>query len=40
MEYYAPEQPENTGPVRVPYAVKLNDPIVILKLPTFRVPYW
>ncbi len=39
-EYFAPEQPESTGPVRVPYAVKLNDPIVILKLPTFRVPYW
>jgi len=39
-EYYAPEQPENLGPVRVPYAVKLNDPIVILKLPTLRVPYW
>jgi hypothetical protein len=39
-EGYAPEQPASTGPVRVPYAVKLNDPIIILKLPTFRVPYW
>jgi hypothetical protein len=39
-EYFAPEQPADTGPVRVPYAVKLNDPIIILKLPTFRVPYW
>jgi hypothetical protein len=39
-DYYAPEQPESAGPVRLPYAVKLNDPIVILKLPSFAVPYW
>lgn len=39
-DYYAPEQPENIGPVRAPYPVKLNDPIVILKLPTLSVPYW
>jgi hypothetical protein len=38
--YYAPEQPASAGPVRVPYAVKLNDPIIILKLPTFTLPYW
>lgn len=35
-----PEQPASAGPVRVPYAVKLNDPIVILKLPSFSVPCW
>jgi hypothetical protein len=39
-DYYAPEQPESIGPVRAPYPVKLNDPIVILKLPSFAVPYW
>jgi hypothetical protein len=33
-----PEQPSNVGPVRVPYAVKLNDPIVVLTLPSFTVP--
>jgi len=38
--YYAPEQPEGIGPVRAPYAVKLNDPIIMLRLPTFTVPYW
>ena len=38
--YSVAEQPPNVGPVRVPYPVKLNDPIVILKLPTFTVPYW
>jgi len=38
--YYAPEQPESIGPVRAPYAVKLNDPIIMLKLPTFTVPCW
>jgi len=38
--YYAPEQPESAGPVRVPYTVKLNDPIIILKLPSFTVPWW
>ena len=38
--YYAPEQPGNLGPVRAPYAVKLNDPIIMLQLPTFRVPCW
>ena len=37
---YAPEQPESLGPVRAPYPVKLNDPIIILKLPSFTVPYW
>ena len=36
----APEQPADVGPVRLPYAVKLNDPIRVLKLPTFSVPYW
>jgi hypothetical protein len=38
--YYVPEQPASAGPVRVPYAVKLNDPIIILRLPTFTLPYW
>lgn len=37
---YAPEQPASLGPVRAPYPVKLNDPIIILKLPSFTVPYW
>jgi hypothetical protein len=35
-----PDQPASAGPVRVPYAVKLSDPIVIFRLPTFTVPYW
>jgi hypothetical protein len=35
-----PDQPHSAGPVRVPYAVKLNDPIIILKLPSFALPYW
>jgi hypothetical protein len=35
-----PEQPDSTGPVRVPYTVKLNDPIIMLKLPSFTVPWW
>ena len=35
-----PDQPPNLGPVRVPYPVKLNDPIVILRLPSFSVPCW
>jgi len=35
-----PDQPANLGPVRAPYAVKLNDPIVILRLPSISVPYW
>ena len=35
-----PDQPLSAGPVRVPYAVKLNDPIIMLKLPTFTVPCW
>jgi hypothetical protein len=35
-----PEQPASAGPVRVPYAVKLNDPIVVLRLPTFALPCW
>ena len=38
--YSIAEQPQSAGPVRAPYPVKLNDPIVILKLPTFTVPYW
>ncbi|MCX6927943.1 MAG: hypothetical protein NT154_32750 [Verrucomicrobia bacterium] len=38
--YNFPEQPEGAGPVRWPYPVKLNDPIIILKLPSFAVPYW
>ena len=38
--FYAPEQPDSAGPVRVPYTVKLNDPIIILKLPSFALPYW
>ena len=38
--YDAPEPPEGLGPVRAPYPVRLNDPIVILKLPSFTVPYW
>jgi hypothetical protein len=36
--YSVAEQPANVGPVRVPYPVKLNDPIIILRLPTFTVP--
>jgi len=39
-DYYIPEQPESIGPVRAPYPVKLSDPIVILKLPSFTVPCW
>jgi hypothetical protein len=39
-EGYAPEQPANLGPVRAPYPVKLNDPILVLKLPSFTIPYW
>ena len=35
-----PDQPTSAGPVRVPYPVKLNDPIIILKLPSFSLPYW
>jgi hypothetical protein len=35
-----PDQPDNLGPVRAPYPVKLNDPIIILRLPSFAVPYW
>ena len=35
-----PDQPASAGPVRVPYAVKLNDPIIILRLPTFTLPCW
>ncbi len=35
-----PDQPASAGPVRVPYAVKLNDPIVVLRLPTFALPGW
>ena len=38
--YFAPEQPEGLGPVRAPYAVKLNDPIIMLRLPAFTVPCW
>jgi hypothetical protein len=37
---YAPEQPASLGPVRAPYPVRLNDPIVILKLPSFAFPCW
>ena len=36
--YSVAEQPADVGPVRVPYPVKLNDPIIILRLPTFTVP--
>ena len=35
-----PDQPASVGPVRLPYPVKLNDPIIILRLPTFTLPYW
>jgi hypothetical protein len=38
--YCAPEQPEGIGPVRAPYAVKLNDPIIMLRVPTLTVPCW
>jgi hypothetical protein len=38
--YYAPEQPEDIGPVRARYAVKLNDPIIMLRVPTLTVPCW
>jgi hypothetical protein len=36
----APDQPANLGPVRAPYAVRLNDPIIVLRLPSLSVPYW
>jgi hypothetical protein len=36
--YSVAEQPANVGPVRVPYPVKLNDPIIIWRLPAFTVP--
>ncbi len=39
-DYSVAEQPQGVGPVRAPYPVRLNDPIVMLKLPTFTVPYW
>jgi len=35
-----PDQPASLGPVRAPYAVKLNDPIIILRLPSLSLPYW
>jgi hypothetical protein len=35
-----PDQPANLGPVRAPYAVRLNDPIIVLRLPSLSVPYW
>jgi hypothetical protein len=35
-----PDQPASLGPVRAPYPVKLNDPIIVLRLPAFTVPYW
>jgi hypothetical protein len=35
-----PDQPASLGPVRAPYAVKLNDPIIVLRLPSLSVPYW
>ena len=35
-----PDQPLSAGPVRVPYPVKLSDPIVIFRLPSFTVPYY
>jgi hypothetical protein len=38
--YYAPEQPEDIGPVRARYAVKLTDPIIMLRVPTLTVPCW
>ncbi len=36
----APEQPASLGPVRAPYPVKLSDPILVLRLPSFTVPCW
>jgi hypothetical protein len=38
--YIPPDQPESAGPVRVPYTVRLTDPIIILKLPSYTVPWW
>ena len=35
-----PDQPRSAGPVRLPYPVKLNDPIVVLRLPSFALPCW
>ena len=35
-----PDQPASAGPVRVPYPVKLNDPIIVLRLPTIALPGW
>ncbi len=34
-----PEQPASP-PVRAPYPVKLNDPIIIFQLPSFNLPCW
>jgi hypothetical protein len=39
-DYYAPEQPESLGPVRAPYGVKLNDPIIMLRVPSYSLPCW
>jgi hypothetical protein len=35
-----PEQPASAGPIRMPYPVKLNDPIIVLRLPSFALPCW
>jgi hypothetical protein len=35
-----PDQPASAGPVRMPYPVKLSDPIIVLRLPTFALPCW
>ena len=35
-----PDQASSDWPVRLPYPVKLNDPIIVLRLPTFALPCW
>jgi len=35
-----PSQSRSADPVRLPYPVKLNDPIIVLTLPSFSLPCW
>jgi hypothetical protein len=35
---YPPDPPQGLYPVRLPYPVKLNDPIIMLRLPSFALP--
>jgi hypothetical protein len=38
--YDLPDPPQGLYPVRLPYPVKLNDPIIMLRLPSFALPCW